>query len=178
MAVALEGVSVWVADASGTVGLTRLAGPTSGVVRPPVHLIPEELGPDWTCDLDSPMQRARLYAECLRRGGVFDVCRWLDLGALLEVWPLLDLPVGVAGPWLQAFRQAGLEPQLPAESVEVVAEPLAIDVPAAETVEVPVADVAGVHAVPAPAAPSDIERFDPVGGGQLITMILPDARYS
>lgn len=108
MAAALDGVSVWAADASGTVALTRLRGPAGGVVHPPAHLTPEDRSPRWACDLDHPPERALLYSTCLRRGGVFDLCRWVDLDRLVEVWALLDVPTSVGGPWLMAFRQAGI----------------------------------------------------------------------
>lgn len=100
----LTTICVWTADASATVELDRVAGPVHGVVRPPTHLVADEV------DLDDLPGKITLYRACLLRGGPFDIYRWVNLPELLRIWHLLDLPPDVTACWTRALRDAGLLP--------------------------------------------------------------------
>ena len=103
--------AVWTADASATVELDRLTSPAHGRIDPPFHLL--VAGP---VNLDDLPSKVALYQACLLRGGPFDMYQWINLGELLRLWHLLDLPAGIAACWTRALRDAGLLPSCaPAE---------------------------------------------------------------
>jgi len=102
-------VTVWTADLSATVDLTRCAGPRGGRTRAPSCmtggcpcLSPAEI------DLSESVNKARLYECCLNRGTPFDIYRWVNLADLAALWPGLHLPVGLRAEWGGALRAMGL----------------------------------------------------------------------
>jgi len=106
--------AVWTADASATVELARLSAPAHGRIDPPGHLL--VAGP---VNLDDMASKVRLYRACLLLGGPYDMYQWINLAELLRVWPLLDLPAGIAACWTRALRDAGLLPAPPPPAIPV-----------------------------------------------------------
>lgn len=77
--------------------LAELDGPTvSGRVRLPLHL-------DWSsereCDLDDPVDRARVYEIVLREGTLDDLRTFVDPLRLADALQLMFLPGDIAEAW-------------------------------------------------------------------------------
>jgi len=106
--------AVWTADASATVELSRLSAPAHGHIDPPRHLL--VAGP---VNLDDMASKVGLYRACLLLGGPYDMYQWINLAELVRVWPLLDLPPGIAACWTRALRDAGLLPAPPPPAIPV-----------------------------------------------------------
>jgi len=101
--------AVWTGDYSGTVELSRLAGPRDGLVTASDALHVRPAGsPPWR--LSDPGVRVAVYQHCLTRGTQFEIYRWVNLEDLAGVWPDLDLPQGVRNEWARVLSAAGLLP--------------------------------------------------------------------
>lgn len=101
--------AVWTGDYSGTVELSRLAGPRDGFVTASDALHVRPAGsPPWR--LSDPGVRVAVYQHCLTRGTQFEIYRWVNLEDLAGVWPDLDLPQGVRNEWARVLSAAGLLP--------------------------------------------------------------------
>ena len=84
--------------------LSRLHGPTSGVVELPHRLFWQ---PDRRVNLDNPAVLAWWYETVLREAVTAqELCTWLDEETLLRLWDRLFLPRGVRAAWEQ--RHPGL----------------------------------------------------------------------
>lgn len=82
--------------------LDDLNGPSEGTVTLPqaIYWAPGSK----TLSLDTP-QRAVIYQAVLSEGSVDDICRFLDKGILMGLWPDLDLPIPVARGWEARFPE-------------------------------------------------------------------------
>ncbi|MFD7004273.1 hypothetical protein ACFWA5_50745 [Streptomyces mirabilis] len=73
--------------------LNELAGPEHGMVELPLHIAWSGLR---ILNLDRPRQRVSLYRTVLAEGMRDDLCRFLNKGILLELWPLLRKLISTA----------------------------------------------------------------------------------
>jgi hypothetical protein len=101
--------AVWTGNYSGTVELSRLAGPRDGYVTATdaLHVRPPG-SPPWR--LSDPGVRVAVYQHCLTRGTQFEIYRWVNLHDLARIWPELTLPQGVRDEWARVLSAAGLLP--------------------------------------------------------------------
>jgi hypothetical protein len=83
--------------------LARLAGPHTGIIDAPPHLLPT---PPARLTLNDPADRARPYTACLRYGDPYDVYRYINLHDLAGLLP--SLPATLSQVWAHALRDAGL----------------------------------------------------------------------
>ncbi len=97
--------AVWTADSSATVELSRLAGPRSGTLQLPDRLAHQACAAR-ACDLDRVECKLALYERCLAVGTQYDIYRWVNLEDLVDLWPLLALPVGLKAEWTGALRSS------------------------------------------------------------------------
>ena len=82
--------------------LSRLRGPTSGVVELPHRLFWQ---PDRRVNLDNPAVLAWMYETVLREAVTEqELCAWLDGPTLLRLWEDLYLPRGVRAAWEQRHQ--------------------------------------------------------------------------
>lgn len=83
--------------------LLDLAGPTGGVVELPITI---DWGPKRRYDVSRDADRRILYERVLREAaGAEDVARYVNGGALVEVWPRLWLPRRVRQRWEERFPE-------------------------------------------------------------------------
>jgi hypothetical protein len=84
--------------------LDELAGPTTGVVRLPLHVAWSGLT---AFDLTSPRPRMTLYRIVLAEGQRADILRYLNRDLLLSQWPVLRVLIGrhVSKVWEAAFPE-------------------------------------------------------------------------
>jgi hypothetical protein len=101
--------AVWTGNYSGTVELSRLAGPRDGYVTATDALRVRPPGsPPWR--LSDPGVRVAVYQHCLVQGTQFEIYRWVNLEDLAGIWSELNLPQGVHDEWAQVLSAAGLLP--------------------------------------------------------------------
>ena len=62
-------------------------------------------GPDAVYDLTDRRDRARVYEQVLREGTDDDVRYFIDVDALLDLWPELFLPTHVHAAWARWLRE-------------------------------------------------------------------------
>ena len=100
---------------------TRLLGPAARPVATPADadapdvvkasgLVELPIGVRWsgrakTYDLDSRVDRLRVYEQVLREGTDDDVRRFIDVDQLLGLWDELVLPAHVRAAWAMWFRE-------------------------------------------------------------------------
>ncbi|MGW2324084.1 transcriptional regulator [Streptomyces sp. NPDC001155] len=84
--------------------LNELTGPEHGLVELPLHIAWSGLR---TLDLDLPRQRMSLYRTVLAEGMRDDLCRFLNRGILLELWPVLHKLISraIKDVWEEAFPE-------------------------------------------------------------------------
>lgn len=84
--------------------LNELTGPEHGRVELPLHVAWSGLR---TLDLDLPRQRMSLYRTVLAEGMRDDLCRLLNKGILLELWPVLHKLISraIKDVWEEAFPE-------------------------------------------------------------------------
>jgi excisionase family DNA binding protein len=80
-----------------------LVGPLDGTVQLPITI---DWGPARSYDLARDGDRRILYERVLREAASTDgICRWVNGGALVEVWPRLWLPERLRRRWKDALPQ-------------------------------------------------------------------------
>ncbi|MEV0937767.1 transcriptional regulator [Streptomyces phaeochromogenes] len=84
--------------------LNELTGPGHGMVALPLHIAWSGLR---ILDLDRPRQRMSLYRTVLTEGMRDDLCRFLNKGILLELWPVLRklISTAIKDVWEEAFPE-------------------------------------------------------------------------
>ncbi|MDT0411951.1 MULTISPECIES: hypothetical protein [Streptomyces] len=84
--------------------LAELVGPRHGTVRLPTHLAWSGLT---AFDLDRPRLRMSYYRIVIGEAGDDDLCRYLDRGLLLALWPTLRTLVSrdIRVVWENAFPE-------------------------------------------------------------------------
>lgn len=102
---ASQHITLWAAGNGAVIELGRLAGPHTGIMKTPIHLLP---APPTRLDLDDPADRALLYTACLRFGDPYDVYRYVNPTDLAEVLPSLPLPDTLRRLWAHALRDSGV----------------------------------------------------------------------
>jgi hypothetical protein len=75
----------------------------SGQVELPFHI--RWSGPGLTYDLTDRADRARVYEQVLREGTDEDVCYFIDIDVLLDLWGELVLPPTVRRAWADWFKR-------------------------------------------------------------------------
>lgn len=83
--------------------LDDLHGPSRGVVALPLHL-------NWApgarrFDLGRERSAHVVYRSVIAEGTVDDICRYLNKGLLVRLWPDLDLPAKAAVVWQRRFPE-------------------------------------------------------------------------
>ncbi|MGW1917633.1 hypothetical protein ACWCQS_45040 [Streptomyces sp. NPDC002076] len=84
--------------------LDELTGPEHGMVELPLHIAWSGLR---ILDLDLPRQRMSVYRTVLAEGMRDDLCRFLNKGILLELWPVLRklISTAIKDVWEEAFPE-------------------------------------------------------------------------
>ncbi|MFJ9589698.1 transcriptional regulator [Streptomyces acidicola] len=84
--------------------LNELTGAEHGLVELPLHIAWSGL---LTLDPDLPRQRMSLYRTVLGEGMRDDLCRFLNRGLLLELWPVLHKLISraIKDVWEEAFPE-------------------------------------------------------------------------
>ncbi|WP_456156756.1 hypothetical protein [Streptomyces mirabilis] len=96
--------------ASAPTSLNELAGPKHRMVALPLHIAWSGLR---ILDPDRPRQRRSLYRTVLAEGMRDDLCRFLNKGILLELWPVLRKLINTA---IKDVREEAFPEELLAEA--------------------------------------------------------------
>lgn len=81
--------------------VSTLGGPSSGVLRLPLHLYSSGLGPGREFNIDDDAECCELYEIVLTRGTAEDLKRYINAGHFSRLWPRLWLPAHVRAAWEQ-----------------------------------------------------------------------------
>jgi hypothetical protein len=76
-----------------------LRGLLTGVVRLPLQVYASGQGPARRFDMSNEAERIEMYEIVLTDGTAEDVCRYVNRGELLRLWPRLWLPPYVRQVW-------------------------------------------------------------------------------
>jgi len=74
-----------------------------GMVELPLHV--RWSGSSKVYDLARRLDRLRVYEQVLSEGNEDDICRFIDVDELLELWEELVLPRRVRRAWAEWYRQ-------------------------------------------------------------------------